>query len=131
MDEEYIKIKIENCNYLIENANSPAQKIIYQGYLKFWKEKLDEKPPEIKKTVQDVKSISDFKFEIKLKSPKEPKPKEEPPEVDEVETIIEDLTEIQRAEEYIVKFPNRKAYYTREGKRYPTKLFQEFLKSEK
>ena len=101
MDKEYIKIKIENCNYLIKNANSAAQKTVYQGYLKFWQKQI----------------------------PKEPKPKEEPPEVDEVETIIEDLTEIQKAEEFEVKFPNRKAYYTREGKTYPTKAFQEFIKS--
>ena len=95
MDKEYIKIKIENCNYLIKNSNSPAQKTVYQGYLKFWQKQI----------------------------PKEPKPK------DEIESVIDDLTVLQKAEEFEVKFPNKKAYYTREGKTYPTRLFKEFLKS--
>lgn len=37
MDKKYIARKIENCEKLVENAISPEQKEIYQGYLDHWK----------------------------------------------------------------------------------------------
>lgn len=40
MDKAYIKKKIENCQGLVDNATSDAQREVYQGYLDFWTEKL-------------------------------------------------------------------------------------------
>ncbi|KKL20713.1 hypothetical protein LCGC14_2452740, partial [marine sediment metagenome] len=108
MDKEYIKIKIENCKYLISNANSAAQKSVYEGYLKFWQKQI---------------------------------PKEE------IESVIDDLTVLQKAEEFEVdeiyedvdyeqlykaKYPNRNPYSNVRnvnGKYVKTRAFKEFLKS--
>ena len=51
MSKEYKNRKIENCEKLIANATSDAQKEIYQRYLDFWTEKLPKKdrPNEIAK----------------------------------------------------------------------------------
>ncbi len=46
-----------------------------------------------------------------------------------VGSIIQDLTEAQRAEEFRHKYPNKKAYYKRNGKYLETRRFKEFLKS--
>ncbi len=98
MDKEYIKIKIENCKYLISNANSAAQKAVYQGYLELWQEKAKN---------------------IKIHPSK---PKKEPPEEPEEE-------EVDYESMFKIKYPNKNAYYIRDGRRYSTKLFIEFLKS--
>lgn len=98
MDHEYIARKIHMCKELVDNATSEAQKEIYQGYLEFWQHK-------------HKNIIINQRIESK----------------DEVESIIEDLTEVQKAAEFELKYAPKKAYYNRDGKTHETKAFKEFL----
>jgi len=45
----------------------------------------------------------------------------------EIGSIIEDLIVEQREEEFKLQFPNKNAYYTRDGITHKTKAFKEFL----
>ena len=47
--KEYIKLKISNCQGLVDNAISEDEAKVYQDYLAFWEEKLPkkERPEEI------------------------------------------------------------------------------------
>jgi len=45
----------------------------------------------------------------------------------EIKAVIEDLTEAQKAEEFELKYPPKKAYYNRDGKTHISKAFKEFL----
>ena len=49
MNKDYVNKKIENCQELVNNATSEAQKEIYQSYLDLWTKKLPVKDrPEAK-----------------------------------------------------------------------------------
>lgn len=102
MDTKYIAKKLFQCKELVKNAISEAQKEIYQEYLEFWQEKAKN---------------------IKIHS-HEPEP--------EIEVIIkpeDDDWEVKEAANFKVKFPDKKAYYKRDGVVYKTRAFTEFLKS--
>ena len=104
MKEGYVERKIHMCIELVENATSDAQRKIYQGYLEFWQDKHKNQIISIEKP-----------------------PEEKPPEEDEIEAIIEDLTEAQKIEEFELKNFPKKAYYNRNGTTNKTKAFQDFL----
>ena len=100
MNQDYINLKIRNCKKLIQSSTSEAQKKIYKEYLVFWQ-------------------LKEFDL-LHFKNGNAPK---------NIGSIIQDLTEAQRAEEFRHKYPNKKAYYKRNGKYLETRRFKEFLKS--
>ena len=114
MKEGYVERKIHMCIELVKNAISEAQKAVYQGYLESWQEKhknqiISIKPPE---NVMSRKSRT-----------RVCRDNEEEPEVIEESRIEPKIAEA----EFKRKFPNKKAYYKRNGKTQITKAFKEFL----
>ena len=75
MSKEYINRKIKNCQGLVDNAISEAQRIVYQGYLDLWSKKLPkkERPEEVAKR-EEIKAKKEAEEEAKafqLKKQKE------------------------------------------------------------
>jgi len=73
--KEYVKLKIEQCQGLVDNAISEDQAKVYQGYLDFWSEKLPKKEqPEIlaKKAEEKQKRAEEkAEFDAELKREKD------------------------------------------------------------
>jgi deoxyribodipyrimidine photolyase len=89
--------KIKNCQELVDNATSEDQKKIYRGYLDFWKN---------------------------WKAAEKKKPKEVIPEKIE---LLEVIDEVPPEAEFKRNFPNKQAYYSRNGEMHMTKAFKEYL----
>jgi len=105
MDQE-VNRKIKQCRELMANAISPKQRTIYRGYLQFWQEK-------ITKSNQKTDTETGEGFST--------------PPTKEINPIIEGLIVAIREKEFKHKFPNKNAYYTRDGITHKTKAFKEFL----
>ena len=54
MEKSYYRTKVENCEKLVKNATSEAQRTIYQAYLDLWTKKLPakERPETIAKKAE-------------------------------------------------------------------------------
>lgn len=81
MSKEYVKLKVKNCQRLVDNATSEAQKEIYQIYLDQWTKKLPakERPEAIAKR-EDAKVKKEAEAAAKafeLKKQAEERAKEE------------------------------------------------------
>jgi len=109
----YIELKIKQCNHLVNGATSENQKEIYQDYLDFWTNKLE--------SIDSNNWIEPKKDEGIIKSTL----------LDgELRKAIageDDDWEVKEATNFRIKFPNKKAYYKRDGTVHKTKAFIEFL----
>jgi len=122
--DNYVNTKIENCQRLVDEAISDAQREVYQEYLDFWKKwKTSEKkvsredqPLEVSGNEKTDMGNS-FEESEPVQSLRESNSKSPEPEVD-YET------------EFKKEFPGKQAYYNRNGKTHITKAFREFLNQE-
>lgn len=127
MDKNYIKRKIKNCEGLVDNAISDAQKAVYEGYLEFWQEKLGgpkESEEELKEPF-DLGKFNDIAFKLAM------------PSKEVAEITLDDIEDIPKEpEEVTVEFDDKSIneYEEDTGKKaiwkgVITNGFKEFLKS--
>lgn len=134
MKKSEIEEIIKRREILVENATSEAQREIYQGYLEFWQEKLGVKPePELVDTAEVDEIITPIVAEIE-------KPEEVyldhleealTPLLEDDSTIIHEELRKSYEELFKLEYPNKQAYYNRDGQKLKTKAFIEFLNKNK
>lgn len=117
--DDYIEMKISRCRGLVENATSDAQREIYQGYLDFWEKwKTAEKKTEAKEEPMGV---------VWLDESEEGYKRTELTEKNILTSSLDKSIEVDYESEFKRDFPNKQAYYSRNGEMHITKAFKEYL----
>lgn len=141
MDQKYIERKIRNCQGLVDNTLDEDRKKVYQGYLDFWEEKLEN--PKTWNIDQDYTGtwVEPEPEPVVVEPPRGydewdmTEGDEEMPILELGEGISPDSVKVIEPEPvdpealFKAENPNKQAFYNRDEQRLKTKAYKEFLES--